>query len=103
MKSARLLEWLKKPGDRIEPYELLFRVETDSLLESQPAGVSHRLDIECCDPAVFAKALVEPGSEEILPDTPIAVLCEHPDDIPHIDGAQGGNTMVWQAYLSSKQ
>jgi hypothetical protein len=102
MKSARLVQWFKGSGDSIQPYELLFRIETESLLESEP-GETRKLDIECCDPAVLGKILVLPSEREILPDTPLALLYEEDGEFEHVeveDVCESSRSMVWQAYLA---
>jgi hypothetical protein len=34
MTQGKLMKWLKKPGDRIEMYDVLMEVETEELVEN---------------------------------------------------------------------
>jgi len=33
MTEGSLLSWMRQPGDQVEPYDLLFELETESLTE----------------------------------------------------------------------
>ena len=69
MTEGSLLKWTKEPGDKLEPYDLLFELETESLTEEayrlgdfagahphhvylhgRKSSCSAKLSLNICDP-----------------------------------------------------
>lgn len=114
MTEGSLLSWAKEIGDQLEPYELLFELETESLTEEayrvgdfagqpvQPFADSVAMcllenifiwvcptgkvamQIESIEDAFLAKQLVVPSDEALPVGTPIALLCELQEDIEQV-------------------
>ncbi|MFN0299642.1 MAG: dihydrolipoamide acetyltransferase family protein [Burkholderiales bacterium] len=66
MLQGRLIEWVKKPGDRIERGEIIATIETDKA----------NVDVESFLSGVVERILVEPTDEWIDVGTPLAVIAE---------------------------
>ncbi len=66
MLQGRLIEWVKKPGDRIERGEIIATIETDKA----------NVDVESFLTGVVERILVEPTEEWLDVGTPLAVIAE---------------------------
>lgn len=66
MTEGNLVKWHKKPGDVIKAGDLLAEIETDKAT----------MEVEAVDGGKLGKILVAEGSENVLVNTPIAVLLE---------------------------
>ena len=66
MLQGRLVEWVKKQGDRIERGEIIATIETDKA----------NVDIESFLSGVVERILVEPSDEWLAVGTPLAVIAE---------------------------
>jgi len=64
MTEGRLVEWLKKPGERIERGEVIAVVETDKA----------NVEVESWVAGTMEKILVEPGDEWMPVGTPLAAI-----------------------------
>jgi pyruvate dehydrogenase E2 component (dihydrolipoamide acetyltransferase) len=64
MEEGNLAKWHVKPGDRIEPGQVIAEIETDKAT----------MEVEAVDEGVIAEILVPEGSEGVKVNTPIAVL-----------------------------
>jgi pyruvate dehydrogenase E2 component (dihydrolipoamide acetyltransferase) len=71
MTSGNIGAWGKKPGDSIEPGEVLVEIETDKA----------QMDFEFQEEGVLAKILKESGEKDVPVGNPIAVLVEEGTDI----------------------
>ena len=66
MLQGRLIEWVKKPGDRIERGEIIATIETDKA----------NVDVESFVSGVVERILAEPTDEWLDVGTPLAVIAE---------------------------
>ncbi|KAA6426980.1 MAG: hypothetical protein FRX49_03304 [Trebouxia sp. A1-2] len=110
MTEGSLLSWMKQSGDQVEPYDLLFELETESLTEE-----AYR--IECVEDAFLAKQLVPPSSKSLPVGTPIGLLCEDEEDIQEVAQHQLPDDLneynkgdqksyrfaTWQSYLKERK
>ncbi len=64
MEEGNLTKWHVKPGDKIEPGQVIAEIETDKAT----------MEVEAVDEGVVTKLLVEEGAEGVKVNTPIAVL-----------------------------
>ncbi len=109
MRSARIVKWHKREKEFVRPYDLIFAVQTETLLETQQ-GITSELVVESCDEGILAKILVPEGeNREIQPESPIAIMCEDEQDLDYCqqlslqDVQNMQRTMIWQAYLAKPQ
>ncbi len=78
MVSGKVEKWRIKPGDQIQPYQLILEISTESLLK---IGIQKDImDIEIIEDAYLAKILVNEG-ESIRVGGPIAIFCEEKQNI----------------------
>ncbi|MEZ6024091.1 MAG: pyruvate dehydrogenase complex E1 component subunit beta [Hyphomonadaceae bacterium] len=70
MEEGNLAKWLIKPGDKIEPGQVIAEIETDKAT----------MEVEAVDEGTVTELLVAEGAEGVKVNTPIAVL----------DGEAGG-------------
>ncbi|MCX8102718.1 MAG: pyruvate dehydrogenase complex E1 component subunit beta [Geminicoccaceae bacterium] len=64
MTEGNLARWLKKPGDRVKPGEVVAEIETDKAT----------MEVEAVDEGTLAEILVPEGTEGVKVNTPIAML-----------------------------
>src|SRR5664279_683793 len=64
MQFGKLGKWLKREGDRIEAGDILAEIETDMAT----------MEIEAVESGVLQQILVREGAENVLVDTPIALI-----------------------------
>ncbi|MCC6610203.1 MAG: 2-oxo acid dehydrogenase subunit E2 [Burkholderiales bacterium] len=64
MSRGRLVEWVKKPGERVARGEVIAVIETDKA----------NVEVEAYDSGTLEKILVAPGSEWLPVGTPLAVI-----------------------------
>ena len=64
MEEGNLAKWLIKPGDRIEPGQVIAEIETDKAT----------MEVEAVDEGTVTELLVEEGAQGVKVNTPIAVL-----------------------------
>ncbi len=64
MEEGNLAKWLIKPGDKIEPGQVIAEIETDKAT----------MEVEAVDEGVISEILVPAGSQGVKVNTPIAVL-----------------------------
>ena len=62
MEEGNLTKWLVKPGDRIEPGQVIAEIETDKAT----------MEVEAVDEGVSSALLVPGGAEGVKVKTPIA-------------------------------
>jgi len=71
MTQGNIGTWQKKPGDSIQPGEVLVEIETDKA----------QMDFEFQEEGVIAKILKDSGEKDVPVGNPIAVLVEEGTDI----------------------
>ncbi|KAK0746884.1 2-oxoacid dehydrogenases acyltransferase-domain-containing protein [Schizothecium vesticola] len=71
MTAGNIGAWNKKPGDSIEPGEVLVEIETDKA----------QMDFEFQEEGVVAKILKETGEKDVAVGNPIAILVEAGTDV----------------------
>ncbi|KAL0466295.1 ribosomal protein [Neurospora intermedia] len=71
MTSGGIGAWQKKPGDKIEPGEVLVEIETDKA----------QMDFEFQEEGVLAKILKDSGEKDVAVGNPIAILVEEGTDV----------------------
>ena len=64
MEQGKLAKWLKKEGDRVKSGDVIAEIETDKAT----------MEVEAVDEGILGKILIEAGAENVLVNTPIAVL-----------------------------
>ncbi|DBA66087.1 TPA: Pyruvate dehydrogenase complex component E2 1 [Trebouxia sp. C0005] len=121
MTEGSLLSWMKQSGDQVEPYDLLFELETESLTEEAYRVGDFEgnvgMQIECVEDAFLAKQLVPPSSKSLPVGTPIGLLCEDEEDIQEVAQHQLPDDLneynkgdqksyrfaTWQSYLKERK
>ena len=71
MTSGNIGAWQKKPGDSLNPGDVLVEIETDKA----------QMDFEFQEEGVLAKILKESGEKDVAVGNPIAVLVEEEGDV----------------------
>ncbi|KAL3897443.1 MAG: hypothetical protein SGCHY_003412 [Lobulomycetales sp.] len=71
MTQGNLGSWSKAIGDEVQPGDVLVEIETDKA----------QMDFECQDDGFLASILVKSGTQEVVVNQPIGVLCENKDDV----------------------
>ena len=64
MERGKLAKWLKKEGDAVKSGDVLAEIETDKAT----------MEVEAVDEGTVGKLLVPAGTEDVLVNTPIAVI-----------------------------
>ena len=64
MEKGKLAKWLKKEGDTVKSGDVLAEIETDKAT----------MEVEAVDEGTIGKLLVAAGTEDVLVNTPIAVI-----------------------------
>ncbi|MDB5509542.1 MAG: Transketolase central region [Hyphomicrobiales bacterium] len=64
MEQGKLSKWIKKEGDTVKSGDVLAEIETDKAT----------MEVEAVDEGVLAKILIPDGTENVLVNTPIAVI-----------------------------
>src|ERR1043165_8744521 len=64
MEEGNLAKWLVKPGDKIEPGQVIAEIETDKAT----------MEVEAVDEGVIGELLVPEGAQGVKVNTPIATL-----------------------------
>ena len=64
MEKGKLAKWLKKEGDKVKSGDILAEIETDKAT----------MEVEAVDEGTLGKLLVAAGTEDVLVNTPIAVI-----------------------------
>lgn len=78
MTSGKLVQWCRKPGERIERGEIIAVIETDKT----------NVDVESFASGVLERMLVEPGDARIPVGTPLAVLRTEGENSPAQSAAE---------------
>ncbi|KAI9739266.1 MAG: Component of pyruvate dehydrogenase complex, mitochondrial [Cirrosporium novae-zelandiae] len=71
MKAGNIGAWQKKPGDAVNPGDVLVEIETDKA----------QMDFEFQEEGILAKILKEQGEKDVVIGNPIAVMVENADDV----------------------
>ncbi len=71
MTQGNIGTWQKKPGDKIDPGDVLVEIETDKA----------QMDFECQEEGYLAKILVDDGAKDVQIGKPIAVMVEEEGDV----------------------
>jgi pyruvate dehydrogenase E1 component beta subunit len=81
MEEGNLAKWLVKPGDKIEPGQVIAEIETDKAT----------MEVEAVDEGTISELLVAEGAQGVKVNTPIATLsngeAEKPSPLPRGEGA----------------
>jgi pyruvate dehydrogenase E2 component (dihydrolipoamide acetyltransferase) len=64
MEKGKLAKWLKKEGDTVKSGDILAEIETDKAT----------MEVEAVDEGTLGKIMVAAGTEDVLVNTPIAVI-----------------------------
>ena len=64
MEKGKLAKWLKKEGDTVKSGDVLAEIETDKAT----------MEVEAVDEGTVGKILIAAGTEDVLVNTPIAVI-----------------------------
>lgn len=64
MEKGKLAKWLKKEGDTVKSGDVLAEIETDKAT----------MEVEAVDEGTLGKLLIPAGTEDVLVNTPIAVI-----------------------------
>ena len=64
MEKGKLAKWLKKEGDKVKSGDILAEIETDKAT----------MEVEAVDEGTLGRLLVAEGTEDVLVNTPIAVI-----------------------------
>ncbi|MDP4822367.1 MAG: pyruvate dehydrogenase complex dihydrolipoamide acetyltransferase [Aestuariivirgaceae bacterium] len=64
MEKGKLAKWLKKEGDTVKSGDVLAEIETDKAT----------MEVEAVDEGTLGKILIADGTEDVLVNTPIAVI-----------------------------
>jgi pyruvate dehydrogenase E2 component (dihydrolipoamide acetyltransferase) len=64
MEKGKLAKWLKKEGDKVKSGDVLAEIETDKAT----------MEIEAIDEGTLGKILVAEGTDDVLVNTPLAVI-----------------------------
>jgi pyruvate dehydrogenase E2 component (dihydrolipoamide acetyltransferase) len=70
MEKGNLSKWLKKEGDTVKSGDVLAEIETDKAT----------MEVEAVDEGVLAKILVPGGTQDVVVNTPIAVIAAEGED-----------------------
>eukprot|EP00884_Botryococcus_braunii_P002453 jgi/Botrbrau1/12208/Bobra.0197s0003.1 len=116
MSSGKVVHWMKLPGDIISTYDVLFECQTTNLSEEAYrvgdfAGEVSML-VEAQDEGILARVLVAEG-HEVAVHTPVAVMCEHTEDVAVLSDIdlssqeseqwlKSARSITWQAYLKHR-
>src|SRR3984893_15022907 len=64
MEQGKLTKWLKKEGDAVRSGDVLAEIETDKAT----------MEVEAVDEGVWARIVVDAGTNDVAVNTPIAVI-----------------------------
>eukprot|EP00877_Chromochloris_zofingiensis_P009842 jgi/Chrzof1/5110/Cz15g11230.t1 len=96
MTGGTICKWLKSEGDSVNKYDLIFEVDTDTLVEDAyklgDFEGTVRLTIESQEDGYLGKILV-PEGQAVAAGTPVAVVCE--------DKEQLSNAASWSSPTSN--
>lgn len=93
MTSGRVEKWYVVPKDLVRSYQLVLEISTVELTQSArdrknyDAEVS-LMEIEILEDDMYVAKLIATEGQEIKSGAPIAVLCEHSEDIPSVAAAK---------------
>jgi pyruvate dehydrogenase E2 component (dihydrolipoamide acetyltransferase) len=83
MEKGKLAKWLKKEGDKVKSGDVLAEIETDKAT----------MEIEAVDEGTLGKILVAEGAEDVLVNTPIAVILGEGEKASDIKVPSPGQSM----------
>lgn len=119
MTTGRIVKWLKRPGDKVEQYDILFEVSTNELVEEvfkvDAFAASVSLLVESQEEGYLAKILVEESDKDLRVGLPIALFVESEEGLKEAaalpsqwmpettnvydDNQPQANVLPWQSYL----
>lgn len=73
MEEGKLARWLVQEGDEISSGDVIAEIETDKAT----------MEVEAIDDGLLAKHLVSEGAEGVKVNTPIAIVTEEGEELPH--------------------
>src|SRR5712675_3109989 len=76
MEKGNLAKWLKKEGDKVKSGDVLAEIETDKAT----------MEVEAIDEGTLGKILVAEGTDDVLVNTPIAVILSDDEDTKALNG-----------------
>jgi pyruvate dehydrogenase E2 component (dihydrolipoamide acetyltransferase) len=77
MEKGKLSKWLKKEGDKVKSGDVLAEIETDKAT----------MEVEAVDEGTIGKIMVAEGTEDVLVNTPIAVILGEGEKVGDIAAA----------------
>jgi pyruvate dehydrogenase E2 component (dihydrolipoamide acetyltransferase) len=77
MEKGKLAKWLKKEGDNVKSGDVLAEIETDKAT----------MEVEAVDEGTLGKIMVAEGTEDVLVNTPIAVILGEGEKVGDIAAA----------------
>ncbi len=93
MEEGTLSKWLVKEGDSVSSGDLLAEIETDKAT----------MEVEAVDEGVVGKLLVAAGTENVLVNTPIAVLLDEGEDASAIGATSSAPAAAFEPAPESKE
>ena len=75
MKDGKLVKWLKKEGDQINPGDVLAEIETDKAT----------MEVEAVDKGILSKILVKEGTDSVKVNETIAIIDNGSNDIEKVE------------------
>ena len=78
MEEGKVAKWLVKEGDTVVSGDVLAEIETDKAT----------MEIEAVDEGVLSKILIGDGTENVLVNTPIAIIGEDANDVSVAGGSE---------------
>ena len=120
MTQGKIIKWLKRPGDKVNQYDILFEVSTHELVEEvfkvDKFASSVSLLVESQEDGYLARILVDESDQNVTVGAPVALFVESEealrkavDELPATwkpqtsnvyDAAQPRvNVLPWQSYL----
>ena len=81
MTEGNLALWIKNEGDKVSPGDVIAEIETDKAT----------MELETVDEGILAKILIPEGTEEVLVNTPIAIILEEGEDQSELESMNNNN------------
>jgi len=79
MEKGNLAKWLKKEGDTVKSGDVIAEIETDKAT----------MEVEAVDEGTLGKILVPEGTNDVLVNTPIAMILAEGEDAASLKGNDG--------------
>jgi pyruvate dehydrogenase E1 component beta subunit len=93
MEQGKIAKWLKAEGDSIKAGDVIAEIETDKAT----------MEVEAIDEGVLARILVPGGTENVLVNTPIAVIAGEGEDASAVEASAVAPTSAVAEAPASQQ